>query len=70
MHKSLASATLLIDWMLWKQRNAGVFEDEKPLCYPATLTDRHGGRDVGKGWSQWSVGIWLWVLVHGPIQIL
>jgi hypothetical protein len=30
MRKSLASMTLLIAWMLWKQRNACVFDGENP----------------------------------------
>jgi hypothetical protein len=30
LRKGLASMTLLIAWMLWKQRNAGVFEGENP----------------------------------------
>jgi cytolysin (calcineurin-like family phosphatase) len=29
MRKGLASATLLTPWMLWKQRNACVFEGEQ-----------------------------------------
>jgi hypothetical protein len=30
MRKGLASMTLLIAWMLWKQRNACVFDGENP----------------------------------------
>jgi nuclear pore complex protein Nup210 len=30
MRKGLASTTLLIAWMLWKQRDACVFEGESP----------------------------------------
>jgi hypothetical protein len=30
MQKGLASATMLVPWMFWKQRNACVFEGEVP----------------------------------------
>jgi hypothetical protein len=30
MRKGLASATLLTAWMIWKQRNACTFDNERP----------------------------------------
>ena len=41
MHKGLASATLLIPWMIWKHRNDCVFDDARPSA--ATLVARIRG---------------------------
>jgi hypothetical protein len=33
MRKGLASATLRTSWMTWKQRNACIFDNERPSVY-------------------------------------
>ena len=48
MHKGLASATLLIPWMIWKHRNDCVFDDARPLA--ATLVARI--RDEAALWAR------------------
>lgn len=48
MRKGLASATLLIPWMLWKHRNDCVFDKASPSIPTLLDKDQGGGDPLGQ----------------------
>jgi len=48
MRKGLASAALLIPWMIWKQRDGCIFEGAQQSA-PTLITKIKDSRSMGKG---------------------